>query len=1029
MGNNENHLSVERKGLKKSVFIAVWTAVFAILLAIAIAATCVCTYYDSVITQFLGSIGGGTSGGVQHYDLDYSDADALLAAEDELCLEAGREAVVLLENDGVLPLSKNSAVSVFGMAGASGASIGTGSGSSASAGTSLQASLTSVGFKVNETLLTYYQNNSVAHGTGTAAGGGADKGDWSLGKEADFPTGDVLSTLDGYKDAAIMVLNRNGGEGGDLARTMDNHGGAKEDSYLSLSPSEKATLQGIKDCGKFKTIIVLVNSGNPLELGSLKDYGVNAVLWYGGLGSVGLTAVGEILAGDVNPSGRLPDTYVYDNFSSPAMQNFGDYRFTNCDQSYVNYAESVYVGYKYYETRYEDKVMDTQNVGNYDYDSTVLYPFGYGLTYTEFSWKDYTCEIKDGAVNISLTVENTGDVAGKDVVEIYFQSEYTDFDKANAIEKASVNLVEFAKTDTIPAGGSEKVEISFPLSDMKCYDSKVNRTYILEEGEYYITAASDAHAAANNILKAKGYDVDGDASLAQNYYQSSTEKCDTSVTGNTVTNLFDDAVLDGATYLSRSDWSVMDEAAPSYLDGVVGAGGLTAASGAQDGVSNTTGADGTVGTLAASDRIVNEFKKEGYEASGNPKDINSYTAIRTYSEDNGLELVDLMGADYDDEKWDKLLNQMKFSEIYELFGHAGYGTIEISSINKPKTLEYDGPAGLNSYINGKSGYSFPNEISMASTWNIKLLEEEGKLVGNDAVLMSSGVDRVAGWLAPAVNIHRTPFSGRNYEYYSEDGVLTGKLVAKVIKGVQSKGVYVYLKHYALNDQETNRAMNGNVATFATEQAMREIYLKGFELGVTDGGAKGIMTSMNRVGATVAAGSYALNTSLLRDEWGFNGAVITDYTGNVSTSLADQILASGGDLIMCSGWNATKGVVSDYNAEWTRALLRQAAHNTLYVQANSVAMNGFTHGTTYSAGFAIYKIVLIVLWVIVGAAVLGGGFRVYRTIGWSEDRWYARKRISKKGWIIIAAIAAAVVIALLLVFFLWLFPVLSKALVL
>ncbi len=1030
--------NIPKKGLKKGVFLGVWSGVFALVLAVLIALTCVATHYDSVLTQFMKSVGGGTSGEAtdvdsRYFKLDYDSADALKAKEDELCLEMGREAVVMLENDIVngttraLPLEANAKVSIFGMAGAKGASSGTGSGAVATAGVSLSSSLKAAGFEVNDALVDYYAKNSTAHGKGTAAGGGTDKGDWSLGKEADFPTSGALAqSLNTYNGAAIFVLTRSGGEGGDLARTMDNHGGSKEDSHLSLSPSEKATLKGIKDCGKFSRIVVLVNSANAMEIGELKDYGVNAVLWYAGLGTTGLVAVGEVLAGATNPSGRLVDTYVYDNFSSPAMQNFGDYCFEDdIAQSYINYAENIYVGYKYYETRYEDKVTGRANVGNYDYDKTVLYPFGYGLSFTRFTYSDFDCKVENDMVKLSVKVTNNGTVAGKEVVQIYYSGEYTTFDSENGIEKAAVNLVEFAKTAVIEPTKSETLTVEFPLSDMKVYDEKVNKTYILEAGDYYVTAAKDAHDAVNNILKAKGYAVDGNAALTYRYTQSETVKCDKGVNAE-ITNLFEDLRFDGATYLSRSNWSVMDGSSVGAPH-ILGSGSLTTATGETTG-SNTMGKDGYIGTIRTTAKIKEGLAKSGYEASGNPKDKNSYTANRTYGNDADLELVDVRGLPYDDEKWETFLNQMKFSEIYELFGHAGYGTIEVKSINKPKTTELDGPTGINSFINGTSGYSFPNEISMAATFNKEFVEEEGRLIGNDAILMSSGADRMSGWYAPAVNIHRTPFSGRNYEYYSEDAVLSGKMVACVIKGVQSKGMYVYMKHFALNDQETNRSGKNRLATFSTEQAAREIYLKPFEYGVVEGGAKGIMTSVNRIGTTIVAGSYALNTLLLRQEWGFNGAVITDYMGGPTAEFCDQVLASGGDLIMCSGWNAQKGVLSDFNAEWARALLRTAAHNTLYVQANSLAMNGFVHGTVYSAGFAVYKILLIVLWIVLVGGMAAVGFWVYRTIPWSAEQWESRKRISKKGWIIIGSVAGAVVVALVIVFCVWALPALSKALV-
>ena len=1027
---------MEKRGMRRGVFVGVWTAVFATALAFMIVLTLVLGYYDSIVTTFFGSVGGGITipEGAEEIDSQYfkNDTDYSTAAEEALNKRIADEAIVLLRNEEkALPLKSGASVTLFGMASLSGTSTGSGSGEAGHAGESLSASLEAAGFKINAQVLEHYKNNSTAHGNGTGAGGGGDKGDWSLGKEADFPTGALAETFANYGDAAIFVLNRNSGEGGDLARTMDNHGGAHGEHYLELSPSERMTLEGICGSNAFDKVIVLVNTANAMELGFLEEYDVDAALWYAGLGANGIASVGEVLSGKVNPSGRLVDTYVYDNFSAAAMQNFGDYRFLFdgqlSDYSYINYAESIYVGYRYYETRYEDAVMQTPKVGDYEYASTVQYPFGYGLSYTDFVWSNYSAAVDGEEVRVSVDIKNNGAVAGKEVVQIYFQSEYTEYDKKNGIEKAAVNLVAFDKTESIAPGDTVTVEITFPRSDMKVYDSVIEKTYILEAGDYYITAAKNAHEAVNNILAAKGYTPDagnGDADLAARYQMTETLRCDKGANAE-ITNLFDDAALDDDVYLTRSNWEVLDGGNAALSD-VLCAGAFTTATGQKEGVSNTMGSGGVVGTMEATTGIRDGLKAGGYEASGNPNSKDSYTANRTYGEDNGLELVDLRGIPYDSEEWRLLLNQMKFSEIYELYGHAGYGTIRIDSINKPKTLEYDGPTGINSFVNNTTGYSFPNEISMAATWDTDHLYEEGRMIGNDMIKMSEGKDKVSGWYAPAVNIHRSPFSGRNFEYYSEDPLLSGKLVAQVIRGVQSKGVYVYLKHYALNDQETNRSSNGGVATFSTEQAIREIYLKPFELGVTEGGAKGLMTSNNRIGTRYAKGHYALNTSILRGEWGFRGVVITDYTGNISASLADQILASGGDLIMCSGWNTNTGVLSDYNAEWARALLRQAAHNTLYVQANSLAMNGFVHGAVYDPGFPIYKILLIALWVIVVAACGVWGFFVYRTLAWSQDEWYARKRIGKKGWIIIGCVVGAIVVALVVTFCVWLLPLLQKA---
>lgn len=1033
---------MEKKGMKRGVFIGIWTAVFAVLIALMIVLTVVLNYYDSVVGSYLGYIGGGvTSSGTddtdtEYFKMDYDSADDLISAEDEANLQMGREAVVMVRNEnGALPLSSGAKISLFGMASTGGTTLGTGSGASATSGDTLSSSLTSAGFEVNETLLSYTESNSTSHGTGTSSGPGDEAGDWSLGSEITFPTsGTVADSFSTYSDAAILVLNRNGGEGGDLPRTMEHHGGDAEDNYLTISPSEEQLLSDITSSGIFDKVIVFVNTGNAMELGFLEEYDVDACLWYASLGTTGVNAIGEILAGETSPSGGLVDTYVYDNMSAPAVQNFGDFRFTSggslTGYSYVNYAESIYVGYKYYETRYEDAVMGTSGVGSYDYDSTVIYPFGYGLSYSGFEWSDYAVSVDGDDVTVSVKVTNNSSYPGKEVVQIYYQGEYTSFDEANGIEKAAANLVEYAKTGELAKGESETVEVTFSLYDMASYDSAVNGTYILEAGDYYITAASDAHEAVNNILAAKGYTPTsgtGDASLVEKYEQSATATYSEGAAAD-VTNQFDNASLDGTDRLSRSDWSAMD-GGNSTLSSAIGAGALTSATGVMDGESLVTNAAGTVGTIEVSSDIGEALATTGYDASGNPKSTSEYTADRLYSQEGDYELVDMRGLDYDDEAWDTLIKEMKFSQIYELFGHAGYGTIAIDSINKPKTLEYDGPTGINSYVGSATGYGFPHEIAMAATWNKELVRLEGTLIGNDCLNMSSGSSVMSGWYAPAVNIHRTAFSGRNYEYYSEDPVLSGLMVAEVIQGVQSKGVYVYMKHYALNDQETNRAAYEQVCTFSDEQTMREIYLKPFEYGVKDGGAKGIMTSMNRVGYTFAAGNYAMITAVLRNEWGFDGCVITDYTGDATAAYVDQMLAAGGDLLMCSGWSSSTGVLSDYDADWCRVELERAAHNVLYVQANSLVVNGMSHGSTYSSGLAVYKLILIIVWVVVVAGIAVGGFFVYRTLTWSQDQWYARKRISKRTWIIIAAVAVVVVAVAVTLFCTLLLPDLLKAFVL
>lgn len=1017
--------------MKKRTYIAALSSVVAVVLAVVIALNGVMTYWDSVMTQFFGVIGEGTSSSEnvdsEYFKNTYATQEELLAVQEDFTLALSGEAMVLLKNDDALPLSSGAKVSLFGIAAVGGTSSGSGSGGGgggAGAGVEYtwKSSLTRAGFSVNEVLADFYANSGHVSGKGTAAGSGVEMGDWSIDEvpQNEF-TSDVLASYSSYHDAAIVVFARIGGEGGDLAMEMSRHGGHADKNYLELSDEEEDLLKAIKDAGFEKTIVV-INSANPMELGFVdyEEYGVDACLWTGGTGVNGIDAFGMILSGEINPSGRLVDTYVYDNFSSPAMQNFGDFRYVDdsgnlLEFSYLNYGEGIYTGYRYYETRYEDVVMGTANAGTYDYASTVKYPFGYGLSYTTFEFSDYDVAVDGDKVTVSVKVTNTGSSAGKEVVQIYFQSPYTEYDVANQIEKSAVSLVEFAKTGVIEAGASETVSVSFSLEEMKSYDSMTEKTYILEAGDYYITAADNAHSAINNILAAKGYSAeennmteDGDSGLVYKHEVSETVKYDTSVTGAAVTNHFDDAAAPDYTYLTRSNWAMMDD------------NGLRYATGKVTGVSNVTDADKSAGTIVPDAEILAVLRDETAAGSGAPLSSTSYPSESeyTYGAGNGVELIDLMGKDYDDALWDDLLDEMKNSEMHALFGKGGYGTAEIESIAKPKTLEYDGPAGIANFVTGESAFSFPSEIMLASSWNKELASEYGRLLGEDAIRT-----KTAGWYAPAANLHRTPFSGRNYEYYSEDPVLSGLMMAEEIMAVQEKGVFVYMKHFALNDQETNRGANGNVAIWATEQTIREIYLKPFQYGVERADARGIMCAMNRIGARRAYGSYALLTEVARGEWGFKGIMLTDFTSVVSPGLADQFLAAGMDMFL----STAQCKLTDAKLDWCRAGLRRAAHNVLYAQANSLAMNGLSHGTVYNAGIAKYKIALLVVDIVAAAGIAYAGYLIVRAARMTPEGFMDRKKWSKRTHIIVWSVTAAIVVILIVVFCITYLPIIRDAL--
>ena len=997
----------KRKGMKKRTYLIVWTLIFALILGTVGAGNAIALYWDSALTIFFGELGGtqvseGQTGSSIYYASDYTSSEERTAAAAAISDQIVAEGTVLLKNEeNALPLSAGAKVSVFGIA-AKESAIG--------------AELEKLGFEVNPTLADFYANSSHNPGvTGLSAGNGSETGGWVIDEA---PQSEYTSAVTGsytqYNDAAIVVFTRTGAEGNDLPYDMSRYGGSADEHYLELNTDEKDLLAAVS--AQFETVVVLIDSANAMQLDFISDsaYGVDACLWYA-RPSTGLGSVAKILAGQISPSGRLPDIYVADNLSVPAMQNFGDSRYVDSSgnltgYSYINYAEGIYVGYKYYETRYEDAVLGRFNAGDYSYADAVMYPFGYGLSYTSFDWSDFTLTENDGTYTASVTVTNTGDMAGKDVVEFYAQPPYIE----GGVEKAAVSLVEYGKTSELAPGASETVSVTFTRMDIASYDYQTDKTYVLDAGDYYITAARDSHDAINNVLAAKGLTVEngmtaeGNTSLVDSFSLTERVLVDTAVTGVAITNQLDDLMAENGTYLSRSDWSVVDSRALQY------------ATGTSSGVSNVGNVSGDVPTYLASADLLTKLAATGYEASGNPNPISGYPAgdSWTYGADNKLELLDMMGLDYDDPQWDKLLDELKLSEMHALFNKSGWGNAAVESINKPKTYEYDAPAGIANFVTGEVLYSYPCATMLAATWNQELQKDYGVMIGNDAIASNT-----SGWYAPGINIHRTPFGARNYEYYSEDAVLTGLCAAAVTRGAESKGIHVYLKHFALNDQDTNRAANNCVATWCTEQAAREIYLKPFQYSIERGGAQGIMLTMSRVGHRYSYGNYSMMTAICRNEWGFNGCYITDYTTTMKGALADQYLAAGGSLIHATA----EQTLSDVKSDWSRALLREAVHGILYNVANSLAMNGVEHGAVVSSGFPVYRVILIVVDVIVGLCVLMGAFFVYRKVPMTEEQFQARPRMSKRSKLILLAVIAVILVLAVIAFFVWAYPLLVKAL--
>ena len=912
---------------------------FAVLVALGGVLTAVANYWAGALEASLGFIGAT---GTSSFTSKYTD-EQLSAKEISLATQVVEDGTVLLENkSNALPLSSGNNVTLFGIC--SNSWVGTASyGSASNSGTkvSLKEALEGVGLHVNDTVWNYYKNSGVTY-VGTTYD--LKEMAWGKVKEA------TSSSFSANNDAAILVFGRVGGEGEDMPTGTSGYGGSANETESELSSTELALIKGAKEAG-FKKIIVVFNTAFALEV-NWQDLGVDAALVCPGTGNYGIKGLANVLTG-TNPSGHLVDSYVYDNFSSPASQNMSNTFYTKdgstIGDGYVHYAEGIYVGYKYYETRYEDSVIGADNLGDFDYEKTVAYPFGYGLSYTTFAYENYSMQSSDASITVTVDVKNTGTVAGKDAVGVYYQSPYTAYDKANGIEKASVNLVGFAKTKLIEPGKSETVKVEFKTDEMKSYDASKTKGYLLEAGDYYITAASDAHEAVNNILLAKGYSSvkgNGDKDLASKYTVSANKEIKTDdKTGNAITNNFDFAKGDG-NYLSRSNWKAMDSFDRSTL-----LGGLCYST------ATITSSDGTLkGTHPISNELYEKLRQTGWDITGRPESAKD-NAEASFEQQSDLLMADCASWKYDDSRWSELVSKCKFSELHAMFNRAGYCTAAIESINKPSTKDVDGPNGLASYIAGWTGFAFPSETSFGQTWDIDLTNEFGALVAEDALRLG-----VSGWYAPGANIHRTPFGARNAEYYSEDPVLSGYMASSTVSGAQANGLICYIKHFALNEHETNRS---NYSSWASEQAIREVYLKPFEMAVKLSDCLGIMTSMNRIGAIHTENSYALDTAVLRNEWGFQGAIVTDYT---STADAEACLSAGVDLIL----STTAVRLKNTKLNYVRNEMKESAKHVLYAVSRSNAMNIFLDGNrSYSAGVPTWVVLVATLDGCIGVGVIVG----------------------------------------------------------
>ena len=816
----------------------------------------------------------------------------------EVAEEIMEDGIVLLKNESLLPLNETKKLNIFGWESINPAYGGAGSGGINDLYdiVSLNQGLENAGFSINQELVDFYNNY------------GADNPEMSIQKQSwtlpeppvDTYSDELIKSAKEYSDVAVVVLSRKAGEGhNDIPMDVrkaayDNNSDEYDDfpegeHYLQLSQTERDMVDMV--CSNFDNVIVVYNGANQFELGFADEYPqIKSVVWCPGTGNVGFNALGKVFSGEVNPSGKTPDTFIYDMTTAPWWNNAEKTEYTNLADmavegmnagtaqvyapAFTNYVEGIYVGYKYYETAAQE--------GAIDYDKTVQYPFGYGLSYTEFEQKMGELEEKDGQISVDVEVTNSGDVAGKDVVEVYYKPPYTN----GGIEKSSANLIEFAKTDLLQPGESQTVTVIFSIEDMASYDENNAKAYVLEKGDYVISINSDSHT----VLDQKTYTADKDVVYKGENKRTSDDTA--------ATNVFEDAKGD-VTYLSRADHFANYEEA-------------TAAP-----------ASAELGEPYVSEYHLNSnFDKTTY--------LNDEDVMPTTGADNGLTLADMRDADYDDPRWEKLLDQLTVDEMANMIAMAGYQTAAMDSVGKVATLDFDGPAAINNNFTGVGSIGFPIEVVVASTWNKELAQAWGECMGKISQEMGA-----EGWYAPGMNTHRTAFGARNYEYFSEDGVLAGNMGANAVEGARKYGVYSYIKHFAL--YEGNAKM---VSVWSNEQAIREIYLKPFEISVKQGGANAVMVSWSFLGDKWTGECSNLMNTVLRDEWGFRGMALTDFFRNNGHGFmnADAALANGVDA-MLSTFNGEENNVANPEHPTSVLQMRNACKNVMYTVVSSWAYDG------------------------------------------------------------------------------------------
>lgn len=903
------------------------------------------------------------------FGTDYTNKQAALKVEMEVAAEnvtQAQEGTVLLRNENAaLPLDASSRVTIFGNGAAHSAMGGSTTSSVASIPTMTFGAAMQKVFGDDNINTTLIDNAYASLGTTTST------------EVVEAPIADVTKYEDtwssDYNDAAIAVFTRLGGESNDTAMYA-----ADGSHFLGLQTNEKdlmAYLQEQKAAGVFSKIIVIINADQMMELDWLDDYDVDACVLAGVPGVTGYEGVANVLAGQVSPSGHLVDTYAANSLSAPAvtyacenMQLWGNVDYVNSKATdlsndginvdyYTIYAEGIYVGYKYYETRYEDAVMGNGDASSavgsstssgWNYADEVVYPFGYGLSYTSFTQTldsvNYNAETDN--YEVQVTVTNTGDVAGKSVVEVYAQTPYGDYEKENSIEKSAVQVVGFDKTQTLEPGQSETVTVECERYMLASYDSKGVAGYILSAGDYYLAIGEDSHDALNNILAAKGYTTadgmtaDGDSAKVYSWTQDALDsdsykmsRVDDTVE---VTNQFDNADLNyygvDFTYLSRSDWS------GTYPETVV--------------------------SINATDEMIDDLNLDWYETPADAPAVSDYTQ----GAENGINFIDMRLVDWDDdEQWDLFLDQLTVAEMTSLMPDT-FGVAGVDKIGMPAQKRADDCLAVGSTMiaTGDKCLSWVSEVMTARTWNRDRMERKGALMAIQAAY--AGINEV--WYGGG-NIHRTPFSGRNQQYYSEDGNYGYMVGAVEAAAMQAGGVNYCAKHFALNDQESGRE---SLNTFATEQAIREEYLRAFEGAFVEGGAQSVMTAFNRIGVVYAAVNLPLLTNVLRGEWGFKGHITTDGFSKSSLYKTHymELITAGVDFLCLDPGETAAAVTAAIDAGdgYIMQQLREATKANVYAAVHSISANGLSSNSIVVNVVPWWETALLAATVIFGIAFIG-----------------------------------------------------------